>query len=146
MSTPVASGFGTPTAGAGALPPVTFGGGGHQSFKGDLTDGLYPAVCVKIEACESTFEGKTTPQYVFLFALEGATDRGELAWYTSRKLSTHPKAKLPPTLDALKLGRPTPENPVLPNPIGAKARLLVKNVARRDGQGTALKVTEVLAY
>jgi hypothetical protein len=135
-----------PTPGAGGLPPVTFGGGGHQTFKGDLADNLYPATCVKIEACVGNFEGKQTPQYVLLFAIEGKESQGELAWYVSRKLSTHPKAKLGPTLDALRLARPTPENPDLPNPVGAKAKLLVKNLPRNDGQqGTRLKVMELLA-
>jgi hypothetical protein len=145
MSTalPTEPGFGQP---GGPLPPVTFGGGGHQTFKGDLADGLYGATCVKVEACVGNFEGKATPQYALLFALEGKESMGELCWYVSRKLSSHPKAKLGPTLDALKITRPTPENPQLDNPVGRKARLLVKNNPRRDGQGTALKITELLAY
>jgi hypothetical protein len=144
MSTPVEpTSFATPP---GALPPVTFGGGGHQTFKGSLADGLHPATCVKIEACISTFEGKQTPQYVFLFQIEGRESDGEMAWYASRKLSPHPKAKLGPTIDVLKLARPTPENPALPNPVGAKARLFVKNEPRRDGSGMVLKIKELLAY
>ncbi len=146
MSTPTAStGFGMPgTSGGGALPPVNFSTGGHQTFKGQCKDGLEPATCVGIEACVSTFEGKETPQYVFLFQLDSQPSAGEVAWYTSRKFGNHPKMKLPPTLAALKLAPPTPESPNMPNPVGAKARLLVKNEARRDGQGTVLKVKEVL--
>lgn len=146
MSTPTApTGFGMPgTAGGGPLPGVTFGGGGHATFKGTARDGLEPATCVGIEACVSTFEGKTTDQYVFLFTLDSQPEAGNVAWYTSRKMGNHPKMKLPPTLTALKLALPTPENPNMPNPVGAKARLLVKNEPRRDGQGTVLKVKEVL--
>lgn len=143
MSTPVEqSPFGKP----GDLPPVTFGGGGHQTYKGPDLNGLFPATVKKIEACVGTFEGKQTPQYVLLFEVEGHEGQGELALYVSRKLSTHPKAKLVPTLTALKLALPTPENPQLPNPVGAKARLLVKSEARRDGQGTVVKIKDILAY
>lgn len=146
MSTPTApTGFGTPgTAGGGPLPPVNFSTGGHQTFKGSCKDGLEPATCTGIEACISTFEGKQTEQYVFLFTLDSHPNDGVVAWYTSRKFGNHPKMKLPPTLTALKLPFPTPENPNMPNPVGAKARLLVKNEARRDGQGTVLKIKEVL--
>ena len=142
MSTPVeASGFGTP----GELPPVTFSQGGHQTFKGTIQDGLYPATVVKVEACVSTFEGKATPQYAWLFQIDGREGDGEICWYTSRKLVVHPKAKLVPTLTALRLPLPTVENPKMPNPIGSKARLLVKNEARRDGNGTRITVKEVLS-
>lgn len=145
MSTPTApTGFGMPgSTGGGPLPPVNFSSG-HQSFKGTVKDGLEPATCVGIEACVSTFEGKESPQYVFLFTLDSQPEAGNVAWYTSRKFGKHPKMKLPPTLIALKLAAPTPENPNMPNPVGAKARLLVKNEARRDGQGTTLRVKEVL--
>jgi hypothetical protein len=141
MSTPVEpSPFGTP----GVLPPVTFSSGGHQTFRGQCPDGLYPATVKKVEACVSTFEGKQTAQYVFMFQIDGREGDGELAWYTSQKYSTHQKAKLRPTLIALGLPQPTPENPNLPNPIGAKARILVQNEAKRDGSGMFPKVKQIL--
>jgi hypothetical protein len=141
MATPTeANPFGTP----GDLPPVTFSQG-HQTFKGSIGDGLYEATVVKVIACVSTFEGKLTPQYAILFAIAGREGDGELCWYVSRKLSDHPKAKLKPTLTALRLTLPTPENPAMPNPLGAKARLLVKNEARKSGDGVVPRIKEVLS-
>ncbi len=143
MSTPVE---GSPFGGPGdAPPPVTFSQGGQQTFKGTIADGLYPATLVKVVGCVSTFEGKTTDQYAWLFQVEGRTGDGEVCFYTSRKISTNSKAKLIPLLTALKLPVPTPENPALPNPIGAKARLLIKNEPKRDGSGLRITVKEVLS-
>jgi len=119
---------------------------GHQTFTGDIADGVYPATVAKFKRTQSTFQGQTKDQFVFLFTVDGREADKELAYYTGCKMSNDPKTKLPPLLDALKLARPTPASPNLPNPVGAKCRIMVLNQpGKNDATKKFPKITAVLA-
>lgn len=126
---------------------VTFGGGGHQTFRGTVADGVAKsATLVKWRRVTSTFDGKPKEQFCFLFALAGREADGELAFYTGTKVSAHPKAKLVPFLKTIGVRVPTPDNPKLPDVVGAKGDLFIKNEpSTSDPSKTYPKIKEVLA-
>lgn len=134
----------TPPANEGA---VTFSSGGHQTFRGKMSDGLVLATIKEWKRVQSTFENRVTEQFCWLFTVDGRESEGELAYYTGVKVSTHPKAKLVPFLRTIGARVPTPDNPQLPGDCpGKKARLLVKNEPKNNNPSeTYLKIKEVLS-
>lgn len=136
-----------------APPPsddaVTFGGGGFQTFKGALPDGVVSGAALKEwKRTVSTFgNDKPKEQFVFLFTVPGRESEGELAYYTAVKVSPHPKAKFIPFLKALGARIPTPENPRLPDDlIGRKANLFIENIpSTSDASRSYPKVIKVFA-
>jgi len=126
---------------------VTFGGGVHQTFRGTVADGVAKGATIKgWKRVTSTFDGQPKEQFCFLFNLAGREVDGELAFYTGVKVSTHPKSKLVPFLKTIGARVPTPDNPKLPDVVGAKADLFIKNEpSTSDPTRTYPKVKEVLA-
>lgn len=134
-----------------APPPnegsVTFSSGGHQSFSGALADGIQKATLKEWKRVQSTFDGRVTEQFVWLFTVDGREAEGVLAYYTGTKVSSHPKAKLVPFLKAIGGRVPTPDNPRLPDDLpGRKVQLFGKNEpSTKDPSKSYFKVKEVLA-
>lgn len=99
------------------------------TFKGKVTDGeYYPGVVVGMKSVTSPNKfkpGEMREQCVWLLAIEGREDEGELAWYTS--FSLHEKSKLPGTLAAFDKPAPQPGEPLRKSVyLGAKCRMLLE--------------------
>lgn len=126
---------------------VSFGGGGHQTFRGTVKDGVVKGAVLKgWKRVTSTFDGQAKEQFCFLFAVPGQEADGELAYYTGVKVSTHPKSKLVPFLKTVGARVPTPQDPKLPDVVGLKADLFVKNdPSTADPSRTYPKIKEVMA-
>jgi hypothetical protein len=126
---------------------VTFSSGGHQTFKGDISENIYPGTLKEWKRTTSTFQGKPKDQFVFLFTVDGREADGELAYYTGCNVSTDPRTKLPPFLKTIGARVPTPDNPKLDdNLVGRKARLFVSlEPSTKDPSKTFPKITKVLA-
>jgi hypothetical protein len=110
---------------------VRFPGGG--GFVGELPSGAYNAVLLDIQhmTAEDKYRaGRTRDVLKWVFAIEGREDDGVLYWFTST--SMHEMSKLPGTLDALEIPRPTMADPTLgPRDVlvGKTCRIMVQNVA-----------------
>ena len=134
-----------PPASEGA---VTFGGGGHQTFRGEIADGVVKGATIRAwKRVASTFDGQSKEQFCFLFSVPGREADGELAYYCGTKVSSHPKSKLVPFLKTIGARVPTPENPRLPDDVvGRTADLFVKSEpSTSDPTKKYPKIKEVLA-
>lgn len=129
---------------------VSFSSGGHQTWNKEavIADNIYPLTIRSWKRVLSTFPGRAPKeQFVYLCSVDGREADGELAYYTGTKITGHPKEKLTPFLrDVLKLPLPTPENPRLPDPVGAKLRGLVKSEPSTSNPAVRYpKIKEVMA-
>jgi len=129
---------------------VTFGGGGHQTFRSDvpIPDGVISSAPIKAwKRVASVFDGKPKEQFCFLFSIPGREADGELAYYTGVKVSSHPKSKLVPFLTLIGARVPTPDNPTLPTDVvGRRANLfVVSEPSTSDPTKKYPKIKQVLA-
>jgi hypothetical protein len=88
------------------LGAATAPSGGDGTFEGDLDDDTFDVVLkdLKTKRTPNPFKGgEMRDQLVWLFAIVGQEDKGELAFYTS--FSLHEKSHLPKVIAAL--GAPT---------------------------------------
>lgn len=84
------------------LGPATLPAGGDGTFEGEIEDETYPVVVIDIKTKRSPnpFKGgEMRDQLVWLFAIVGQLEKGELAVYTS--FSLHEKSHLPKVIAAL---------------------------------------------
>jgi hypothetical protein len=107
-----------------------------QSAYSNVEEGLYDAEITEVVASESQFG----PQLKFSFTVlanDGTTDKPyptKLTYFTSQKLSNHPKCKLNTLCKVLGVSIPGDELDV-EELVGKSCKILVKNIEKKGNDG-----------
>lgn len=126
---------------------VTFGSGGHQTFSGSHPDGVGEGTLKGWKRVQSKFEERISEQFCWLIEPDCDKGKGELAYYTGVKVSTHPKSKLVPFLKTIGAPVPTPDDARLSDKIvGTRVKYFLKNEDSTSRPGSKFpKIKEFLA-